>query len=103
MEQQPLNERMAAAESILEQHDKQLWKHEGDISDLKLKNVEQDTTLAKLCRKIDQNSAVTEKNHEMLEELHVQGKTIKWLVTSIVTGIPAIISLYFTIKQLGLF
>lgn len=93
-------ERLAVIENQIELHAKQLEKHDDKIAMMSEHDVKQDARLEKLCRGQEKNQEMTEKNTKMLEEIHTQGKTTKWLVVSIVTGIPTLIAFLSSIKGL---
>lgn len=102
MDEKPLNERLASAETRLDQHEQRLDRHGERIDSLQAENIKQNTVLEKLCNNLDKNSELTKKNQEMISEIHTQGKTTINLVKAIVYGVPAIVGLWMALKQIGL-
>ena len=103
MENNKINERLASAETRLDQHDQRLNRHSDRIDTLQAENIKQNAVLEKLCNNLDKNSELTKKNQEMIAEIHTQGKTTINLVKAIVYGVPALFALYTAVKQFGLF
>ncbi len=93
-------ERLAVIENQIELHAKQLEKHDDKIAMMSEHDIKQDAQLEKLCHGQEKNQRLTEKNTRMLEEIHTQGRTTKWLVASIATGIPVLITLWTSLKGL---
>lgn len=96
-----LNERMAAAETQLKSHNERMNRHGERLNKLEEHDVRQDAVLEKLCANQERTHELAKKNTETLNAVLTQGKTIKLLVTTIVYGVPALVSLWMALKQLG--
>jgi len=96
-------ERLVAAETRLDNHDRRLDSHGDRIGNLEQHNVRQDALLEKLCTSQNRTHDLTVENSKKLDSLLTQGKTVKWMVTAIVTGIPALVTLYLALRDLGWF
>lgn len=105
--EEKISERLAVTESRLDQHEKRLNSHGERIDKLTEQNIMQDSTLAQMRDELKKNSETTRKNHEILNELLTEGKTtvkhVKLIRDFALYGIPALVALYFSLKQIGIF
>ena len=99
------NERIAVVENRLDQHDERLNSHAQKLDKLAEHNVVQDGVLRDLAKSMQKSNEMTEKNTSKLDEIHAEtlasrktNKTLAWIV---ITGLPALLSALYTMRQLG--
>ena len=100
-----MNERIAVVENRLDQHDERLNSHASKIDKLAEHNIVQDGVLRELTNSMQKNNEMTERNTSKLDEIHAEtlanrkiNKTLAWVV---ITGLPALLSALYTMRQLG--
>lgn len=87
-----IDERVARAEQRLDTHDIRLKAHGDEIDALREQNIKQDYTLESLSRDVRENNEISHSIKGAVD-------TVKWLVG----GIGALLGLWVTVKQLGIF
>ena len=87
-----INERVAKAEQRLDDHEHRISTHGQEIDALRGENIKQNSTLESLSRDVKENNEISHSIKGAVD-------TVKWLVG----GLGALLGLWVTIKQLGLF
>lgn len=103
--EKPINERMAVVENRLDKHDDRLNSHATKLDKLAEHNIVQDGVLRELTNSMQKNNEMTDRNTSKLDEIHAEtlanrkiNKTLAWVV---ITGLPALLSALYTMRQLG--
>ncbi len=96
-----LGERVKATETRLDSCHRRLDAHGRELEEMRIKNARQDAQLEKLCQNQQRTYELTEKNAHKLDKMSAQGDTVAWMVKAIVYGVPAMFTLYLTLKQMG--
>ena len=96
-----LGERVASLDTRLDSHEKRLDAHGKELEELRIRNAEQDIQLKKLCINQEKALALAEKAEKKLDKLDTQGDTAAWMLKVVVYGIPALATLYITLKEAG--
>lgn len=103
--EEKLNERMAVVENRLDQHDERLNRHGDKIDGLQAENIKQNSMLEKLCIEQEKTHRKTQENGDKLDEIHAEAiasrKLNKMLAWIVITGLPALLSALYTMRQLG--
>ncbi len=94
-------ERLVAVETQVKNHTERLNSHGDRIGNLEQHNVRQDALLEKLCTSQGRTHDLTVEVSKKVDSLLTQGKTVKWMVTAIITGIPALVTLYLALRDAG--
>ena len=100
---QELGERVASVETRLDSCDRRLESHGNELEDLRIRNAEQDIQLKKLCINQEKALALAEKAEKKLDQLETQGNTAAWMLKVVIYGIPALGTLFLTLKGFGWF
>lgn len=85
-------ERLVAAETRLDNHDKQLEAHGNELEELRKQNVMQDAKLDGIDKKLTESCEITRSIRGGVD-------TVRWLLA----GISTLGGLWLLVKQLGIF
>lgn len=100
---QELGERVASVETRLDSCDRRLDSHGRELEEIRIRNAEQDIQLKKLCINQEKALALAEKAEKKLDKMDAQGNTVAWMLKVVIYGIPALGTLYITLKGFGWF